>query len=129
MTWGTKKEQPAACLAMSRRCSLAARACRAGIATPPSGRSGRTSVRSSYARESEVATAFSREDAPTKTDSARVGSCSGSHERGRAFVGIAVALVIDVVENEAVYRDRPQARECDLRDPSGLLRFGRQLRW
>src|SRR6185312_10471002 len=40
-----------------------------------------------------------------------------------------VALVIDVVQNEAVYPHRPESRECDLSDLPGLLRSGGQPRW
>jgi len=58
-----------------------------------------------------------------------LGRVHRRQERERAFVGITVALVIDVVKNEAIYSHRPESRECDLSDLPGLLRSGRQPRW
>jgi hypothetical protein len=57
-----------------------------------------------------------------------LGRVHRRQERKRAFVGITVALIIDVVKNEAIYPHRPQSRECDLSDLPGLLRSGRQPR-
>jgi hypothetical protein len=58
-----------------------------------------------------------------------LGRVHRRQERERAFVGITVALVIDVVKNEAIYPHRPESRECDLSDLPGLLRSGRLPRW
>ncbi len=58
-----------------------------------------------------------------------LGRVHRRQERERAFVGIAVAFVIDVIKNEAIYSHRPKPRNCDLSDLPGLLRSARQPRW
>ena len=57
---------------------------------------------------------------------------SGVHrgqERKGAFLGVAVALVINVVEHEAVDAHGPQSLKRLRGDLTGLLRFGRQAWW
>jgi hypothetical protein len=53
----------------------------------------------------------------------------GGQERERTFVGIAVALVIDVVEDEAVDPHRSESLEGHFSDLPGLLWSCRQPRW
>ena len=57
-----------------------------------------------------------------------VGGVHRRQERERALVGIAVAFVVDVVEDEAVDRQRPQPLQGDPGDLRGLLRARRQSR-
>ena len=55
-----------------------------------------------------------------------VGRVHRRKERERSFVGVAVGLVVDVVEDQAVDVERFQALEGDISDLLGLLRGGRQ---
>ena len=67
MTWEMKNVQPRSCLASMRRCSSPERVWRSLMTTAPSGRSGRVSARSSWARRRLVRVGLSPEEAPTKT--------------------------------------------------------------
>ena len=58
-----------------------------------------------------------------------VGWVHRGEERKGAFLGIAVALVINVVEHEAVDAHGAQALKRLRGDLTGLLRLGRQARW
>lgn len=58
-----------------------------------------------------------------------VGGVHRGQERKGPFLGIAVALVINVVEHQAVDAHGAQALEHLRGDLTGLLRFGRQARW
>jgi hypothetical protein len=57
-----------------------------------------------------------------------VGGVHRRQERERALVGVAVAFVVDVVEDKAVDRHRPQPLQGDPGDLRGLLRARRQSR-
>jgi len=58
-----------------------------------------------------------------------VGGVHRGQERKGPFLGIAVALVINVVEHEAVDAHGAQSLQRLRGDLTGLLRFGRQARW
>lgn len=55
-----------------------------------------------------------------------VGWVHGWQEWKRPFLGVAVGLVIDVVEDQAIHAEGIQALEGDISDLLGLLRGGRQ---
>ena len=51
-----------------------------------------------------------------------VGRVHGRQEWERPFLGVAVGLVIDVVEDQAIHAEGIQALEGDISDLLGLLR-------
>ena len=54
-----------------------------------------------------------------------VGRVHGREEREGSLLGVAVALVVDVVEHEAIEGERAEPVQCDVGDLLGPLRRGR----